>query len=582
MRSRSIILYWLLLLIPTGIIGALAFQTLRLEQDRIKQQAKDVVYSRAYTLAESLQYTVAAVEEEMTQALLAIPASELTETLLLWQRRNPLVRNAFVWEPQDGLKLPFPGPSATTEEQQFMRRYQALLSGRIPWKSGNGPSDSDPSVSSTNAAPNRPSEVTDAQEQQQAFFESVRRQKKGRESLVSLAKGAPATAQTDSGNAEGKENKTGEWMPWFAENKLYILGWVRFLPEGTVYGVELEVMTLLSRLVSDFPSADIIPRGTAYALIDGNGQILHQAGYQDSRHQRRADISISLAPQLPHWQLAVYFAGGDLAAQTGRGFLILTGLLLAIFIVAILAGGALLTWQAYRNYKDASQKTTFVSNVSHELKTPLTSIRMYAELLSEGRVPSEEKKNRYLGVIVSESQRLTRLVNNVLDFSRLEQGRKTYRSENLDLTELLREAIGSQQPRISAAGMLIQKRIPEKAVMVHVDRDALRQVLLNLIDNALKYAADGKELVFDLKRYRSSIELSVADRGSGIPAEHREKIFTKFHRIDDSLTTQQPGSGLGLSIARRLLKDMGGNLYCRPREGGGSCFVLELPLAIDA
>ncbi|MCP4727046.1 MAG: HAMP domain-containing histidine kinase [bacterium] len=227
--------------------------------------------------------------------------------------------------------------------------------------------------------------------------------------------------------------------------------------------------------------------------------------------------------------------------------------------------------------KDALQKTSFVSNVSHELKTPLTSIRMYAELLFEGRVKDPEKKKNYLQVIVSESQRLTRLVNNVLDFSRLEQGSKKYHPEQIDLNEFLAEIIESHRLRLKEVGMTLETRFLGEKIIVKADRDAIEQVFINLIDNSVKYAGPGIEIVISLNVNNKGCEIRVEDRGPGVPEADRHKIFEKFHRVDNSLTSKQQGSGLGLSIARKILRDLGGDLVYESRDGGGSCFVVLFP-----
>ena len=233
---------------------------------------------------------------------------------------------------------------------------------------------------------------------------------------------------------------------------------------------------------------------------------------------------------------------------------------------------------ANRNMLDARQKTSFVSNVSHELKTPLTSIRMFAELLLEGRVNDKDKKNKYLGIIVSESRRLTRLVNNVLDFSRLEQGKKKYNIEAIDLVSFLMEIIEFHKPRLKDNNMKTNLNIPDKNIIIKTDRDALEQVILNLMDNAIKYASSGGEISLSMDADENKIEIRIEDRGPGIPDAHRNKIFDKFHRVDDSLTATKQGSGLGLSIAKRMLEDIGGSLSYTPRQGGGSCFVVKIPV----
>jgi len=264
-------------------------------------------------------------------------------------------------------------------------------------------------------------------------------------------------------------------------------------------------------------------------------------------------------------------------AESASSFQFFSRALLLILLVAILAGGGLLMTQGYRSYLDAQRKTTFVSNVSHELKTPLTTIRMYAEMLGEGRVTDETKRHRYLNVIVTESQRLTRLVNNVLDFSRLEQRRKKYQQMALDIHEWVRGVVQAQTPRFEEAGMgLTYVEGAGSSAVAYADRDAVEQVLLNLLDNASKYAASGKTVEIRVTCDEDHVRVVVSDRGPGVPRAHVSRIFESFHRVDDTLTARHPGAGLGLSIGRRLLRDMGGDLRYADRPGGGAEFVMLL------
>jgi len=126
--------------------------------------------------------------------------------------------------------------------------------------------------------------------------------------------------------------------------------------------------------------------------------------------------------------------------------------------------------------------------------------------------------------------------------------------------------------------MAVRTEIPQEPISVLTDRDALEQVLVNVLDNAVKYAAEGGQIDFSLTRTPRQVEIRVMDRGPGVPSEHQKRIFDTFHRVDDSLTTRQPGTGLGLSIARRMLRDLGGDLVYEPRPGGGSSFAVRLPL----
>jgi signal transduction histidine kinase len=575
MKKRSILMYWLLLLIPTLLIGVVGIQLLRHEQERLYHVERSSARDRAGAIAEAMQITVETLEHAITTALFNIPDERLTEELREWNETNPLIRNVFIWRLKQGLKLPpIPGASPTSEEMSFMDRYRALFSGRIPWNSEGqmGPEVPKPAqqvggfdqrqIQQNSAEPN--------------LVRDVRKLRSGRLKLQQLIKqrtnGFPNKPVDQQKNKAGSEG----WIPWFSDNKLYVLGWVKKKANGPVYGVELELVSLLSRLIVDFPVS--APKGMVYALIDDGGRILHRAGEGDSNLEAKPDAVVSLAPHLPHWQVAVYFTDNTAFLKGSTAFALFSGLLLAIFILAIILGGTLLSRQAHRNWLDAQQKSSFVSNVSHELKTPLTSIRMYAELLSENRIKEPDKRKRYLEVIVSESQRLTRLVNNVLDFSRLEQGRMRYHFEALEVTAFLGEILETHRMRLQEAGMKPELQIPDKEIVVWADRDALEQSLLNIVDNSIKYASEGGELTIVVAASDRYCELRIMDRGPGVPLKSRENIFQKFQRVDTSLTARQPGSGLGLTIARSILRDQGGDLLYEPREGGGSCFVVQVPL----
>ncbi len=526
---------------------------------------------RARAIGETLQITVEAVEDELLEFLRKISERNLKNILLEWEQGNPLIRNVFIWDKNSGLRYPVPGLASTSEERQFIIRFDGLFSGRISWPlTATHLRDENPDPGQSTLT-----EPDQVEKKEFNLLQDVRKFKTSRQELVQIAKGNALLFDDSVTKIKKGFSEAGGWIPWFTENKLYILGWVKNREDGPVYGVELELMTLLSRLITTFPKAS--SKAFVYALRDDAGQLLHQSGITPVGPGSTPKISISLAPHLPHWEIVVYVSDEKGLVRTEKGFLVLAGLLLVIFIAAIILGGSLLTWQAHRNMKDALQKTSFVSNVSHELKTPLTSIRMYAELLFEGRVKDPDKKKNYLQVIVSESQRLTRLVNNVLDFSRLEQGRKKYHLEKINLNEFLAEIIDSHRLRIKEAGMRLKTHFLEEKITLKTDRDAIEQVLINLIDNSVKYAAPGIEIDITLEVQNNDCEIRVEDRGPGVPEADQYKIFEKFHRVDDTLTAKQQGSGLGLSIARKILRDLGGDLVYKLRDGGGSCFIVTLP-----
>jgi signal transduction histidine kinase len=577
MKKSTIFFYWMLILVPTILISTAAFRLLQHEQARIENSAWLAAKSSADAIADTLQITVEEVENGFTESMWRIPEDRLLEELLNWQANNALVRNVFILHSEKGLALPKDGIGSTLEEKRFVNRYATLFKGHHALRATG------------KDAPGRTNEIGPA-----LVFSRFSRGKHGSNRFVNKAEPAPLSnsprqqlvriarkggddKDTGSVSTNEKRQQMSGWIPWFADNRLYILGWAQKKPDGPVYGLELELMLLLSRLISSFPGK--VPLGSVYALLDGGGRLIHQTGEAAIDPTRRPDASVSLAPQLPHWRVAVYFTGPPGRNVSGKSYIVLTGLILAIFILTMIAGGYLLIRQAHRNMVDAQKKTSFVSNVSHELKTPLTSIRMFAELLHGDRVKSKEKRKHYLDVIVHESQRLTRLVNNVLDFSRLEQGRKKYHLELIDIKKLLSEIVHAHRLRFRRAGMEIEESYTGRSCPVQTDRDAVEQVVLNLMDNALKYAGNDKKLIVSLEHRGVHVEIAIKDRGPGIPAVHAKRIFDKFHRVDDSLTSSQPGSGLGLTIAKQLLLDLKGDLIFKPRDGGGSCFIIKLPVS---
>ncbi|MGE4543194.1 MAG: sensor histidine kinase [Pedobacter sp.] len=548
-RIHWIVGAWLLLLIPTLLIGALALKLLRNEQGRLAESNLSATRQRAATIAESLDLAVAEVKDGLLASLRQMPVDDLENSLEDWRLGNPLVRNVFIWS-SDGLQLPAPGILGNGETGAFVTRYQALFSGRIPWQSPQPDriqGDAGPGIGGRTAADNAPAS--------------------SRKELRLLAQQLGAASQT---------SHMSGWLPWFWEDGVYLFGWLEDPASGRRYGLEVEMMALLSRLVTSLPQP---PEGEVYALVDGQGRIVHRTGTGEVGVDTPQLAALPIGSELPHWQLRIYAPGGIHPGVGSRSLLLLSTLLVGSFVAAVLFGGSLLLWQAWRHMLDARRKISFVSNVSHELKTPLTTIRMYAELLGEGSIREETKRERYLQVIVSESQRLTRLVNNVLDFSRLEQRRKHYHLTPLPLAEILQQVLDGQSMRLQQAELKLVSRIPEESMMVQADRDAVEQVLLNLIDNAIKYAAQGGELVVELQWRDKAAEVLIQDRGPGVPVSHQQRIFDQFHRVDNDLTSHRSGCGLGLSIARRLLQDMHGSLRYCPRDGGGACFVMTLPVA---
>jgi signal transduction histidine kinase len=273
----------------------------------------------------------------------------------------------------------------------------------------------------------------------------------------------------------------------------------------------------------------------------------------------------------------VKYRGITIAAM-GQRFLRISFLILGGLSVLLIAGIWFLYRSVSREVELAKLKADFVSNVSHELRTPLSLIRLYAETLELGRLPSEDKRRGYHRIIREESERLTALINNVLDFSRIEAGRKEYDFQSTDLRELVRETLESYRYQIEQQGFTFEEKISDDLPPVTVDRESIARSLLNLVNNSIKYSSDEKYLGVNLYRENGSVKLEVVDHGIGIPRAEQQRIFEKFYRVGDPLVHNTKGSGLGLSLVQTIVKAHGGDVLVESNQGRGSKFTVVLPV----
>ena len=598
------------------------------------------IAARARLIVENVELLVGDVEAGLLDTLAAEPAAGLDGFLDRWEKNNPLVRTAF--RCTAGGRLLRPAENSPDEDTRgFVRRFSREFMQHPPWQpaapaAGLTSAVLDVKKSKDEAlvrkdvasnvaqvqsarrdvqellktrnfsAPAAPAAAAAPMESRPAMrfadsaapgAEAASAPRVEAEGLAAAAsRERRASASSRPGNAAGAAraqvapkpaapvatararaivlDRRG-WLPWKGDGRLHLIGWTQPDAEDEVRGVEVELAALISRLAATLPAE--FGSGEGYALRDDQGRVVHQVGAVPRAGEATTRVPLAAA-LLPGWEVAAYLSLASEESGGGAGFFWVGTLLVAIFVTAILAGGSLLLWQARRSEEEAAQKTSFVANVSHEFKTPLTTIRLYAELLEQGRVRDATQGGDYLRTIGRETQRLTRLVNNALDFSRLEQGRKKYAREAVDATAELARLLDTHEPRLAEAGLALRRELPPGALRLTVDRDALEQIVLNLLDNACKYAAAGGEVTLSVAaRSAGGAEIRIADRGPGVPAGQTERIFEKFHRVDDALTAEKSGAGLGLSIARQLARGLGGELRYAPRPGGGAEFILQLP-----
>ena len=255
--------------------------------------------------------------------------------------------------------------------------------------------------------------------------------------------------------------------------------------------------------------------------------------------------------------------------------------ILAFVTLLLLFGGWMTVRIVRRELEIARLRADFVSTVSHEFRSPLTGIRQLGGMLLDGRVPDPEKQRSYFRMIVQESDRLARLVENVLDFSRMEEGRREYRFEPFDPSPWLRALADDFAGEAGAGGVAVEAEIPEALPRVLADREALGSAVRNLLDNAVKYSPGAKRVWLAAAAEVGEVTISVRDEGVGISEEDRKRVFDRFFRAGGEISRRVKGAGLGLSLVMRIVAAHGGTVDCRSRLGEGSTFTIRIPAAPD-
>jgi signal transduction histidine kinase len=253
-------------------------------------------------------------------------------------------------------------------------------------------------------------------------------------------------------------------------------------------------------------------------------------------------------------------------------------LVILLVVTVALFGTYLLLHGVRRELRLAELRTQFVSSVSHELKTPLTAIRMFAESLRMGRPADPVAKAEYLDTIINESERLTRLLNNVLDFSKLERGTTQYQRTSVPLQDVLAAAARAVQYPLAQQGFELKTEIDESVQTVQADADAMHQAVLNLLSNAMKFSGSSRAIQMNLRAEKGDAVIEVRDSGVGIPVKEQRRIFEKFYRVSSPLVQQIPGTGLGLTLVEHVAAAHGGRVEVESAPGQGSTFRLRVPL----
>ena len=288
-------------------------------------------------------------------------------------------------------------------------------------------------------------------------------------------------------------------------------------------------------------------------------------------------VGVRFPTTLYNWRVQVSPQASEELASRVENRRLLEITMVSLSAIVIVAGAIAIVLVAEKERRISALKSEFVANVSHELKTPLALVRMFAEMLQSGRVQSDDKRKEYLDIIVRESERLSALIENVLDFARLERGRGSYEFVEGDVGDAVTRAANALRYRVEREGVRLTIDVEPNLPRARIDERAIQLAVINLVDNALKYGAEGGAIEVRAARDGASVRVDVVDHGPGVPPEDRQRIFERFVRLKPVRAEAVRGSGIGLALVKHIAESHGGRAWVESELGAGATFRLSIP-----
>lgn len=367
----------------------------------------------------------------------------------------------------------------------------------------------------------------------------------------------------------------------FAAEQPYLVAYI-LLSEGEEYivksalGLEINLEALATRLFPQIVNRKNFPGDVTIAVLDQNNNLIMGDA---EKITGKAAVLLPLRDPLDFWQLGIFPTSENPLMRKSNVDLYLKLLGIFLLLLVIVLGAGIMIYNIRKQQQLSLQKTTFISSISHELKTPLTSIKMFVEFLSKNpKMHEDPETQKYLKIIHSESERLNRLVDNVLDYSRIERGVKNYQFEYEESTAVIRSVVDAFNYHAETHGVKIELDLQDPLPEVYMDRYAVSQALINLLSNAIKFSISKKPVSVIARENGEFLNIQVQDRGIGIEPKHLDHIFDDYYRVEENEAANVAGTGLGLSLVKHIAEAHGGSISVESIYGKGSTFTLKLPL----
>jgi len=342
-----------------------------------------------------------------------------------------------------------------------------------------------------------------------------------------------------------------------------------------VFGFQIDTGYVFTSLLPGILK-EINPGNDVYAgLLNQRDSILFSTGRLAGQKYLIAE---NLSGIFSSWKIALFDREGKSIDQQINSEKQQAFLLFGLTVFVLLIGIVIIITAAKHEYQISKLKSDFVSNVSHELKTPLSIIRMFGETLESGIVTEQSKRQEFYGIIRRESERLTSLINNVLDFSSIDSKKKEFHFKEINILEVVNNVVDMYKPQIIDLGFRFKVNLPEKEIILKIDKDSISRALINLLNNAVKYSVDRKDILVEASSTAEFVFISVADKGIGIHRKEFKNIFENFYRVTDSRAVKIKGTGLGLTIAKYIVEAHKGTITVESEVDGGSKFTITIPL----